>query len=905
MKKTITLITFIGLTITPAFALAGSPVIDPTVTGTTAATTATSSITTAQQILKTLKDYGLDTIAYTLAQKLGQKMATMAINKATGGASSDKDPNYIKDFSGVMSKIEQQQLDLFTTSLTMSGNPFAKDIAKNMLTITPGDAIPKFTLGDTLQNPGDWKAAASDISVAGDHGWDYYAQLAMPQNTPIGSSMLAQDALAKQIANKKTTETLKLTSSGFLPNAKCTKTVADFKNIANSANAANNQLYNTPEQAQAALQQQTQQQNGQINGAVQDTAGCIDEIIKNPVATTQTLTNEAGKFGMDMTKNIQGWGQIVAGLFVSLFNGFVDKGLGALKADYGQVKPSNTGGPEQLTQTSANGTQTINFANAPYNIVDMRNDFEAALVGTQKNIDTLKKLQTSLMLVPSRLATLDMCLPGPDIIGLDKRLNAYYDQQTGWIQKSSMMGDDKKRNTYQEFILAMLDRDYGIAKSEMSQAMNDDTQNIPGSGNMRAMINSFAKKKNQFQSASNDLITASTALSSLRSINTSLKGTVTNLKQTEPGFTNLPGLVFTSEEWAGLDQATKDSIYQWLKTHGTPPTTTITGDAIRDYVIKSSWDLWETPTGFLPNHKWTDEDAGGASATADNFLIEKNKVRAAFSSTKESVPTDWEISKNEQQLAANEGDITKTDQMIHDCDQMRHLIWGDSNGVAAPYAGKTSAAMIADMVQNKDTYFQSSEIKDSLTLPNILNTSRSWEEDQCRPDSTINYQAPDSSGHHFGAHTPGPGGVDYVCVGNFGHTIDSVEAESSAYDANKWIDDGSNIYQANQHIQWPSELWLGSRILKFIPPPNPDPYGKGWTTQLISGWTTEGNGWGERPDKGGARLLFCKLNSLQADYGKRSGADIDHESKGLFCSSKWADVSNAEAVGSFLIDSLY
>lgn len=467
--KKLSYVIILGIIIQPAFAFATSPTIDGAVTGTTAATTATSSTTTANVILKTLKDYGLDQVAYALAQKLGQKMATMAINKTTGGASNDKDPNFVQDFGTVLSKIDEQQKDLFTTTLLTSNNPFAKDIAKNMLAATGGDILPQFTLGSVLTNGEDWTSVKNDFSATGDRGLLFFSQLALPQNTPFGANIIAQNSLAQQIQNKKATESLKLTSSGFLPNAKCKTSISSYKNSVQGI--INNQQNNGAssaeiEQAQALLDQYREEQtqaaatyppespevtaadkkfydaqaslnalmaadqnsinSNNINtgttvgGLTQDTAGCIEEMIKNPIATTQTLTNEAGKFGMDMTKNIQGWGQIVAGLFVSLFNGFVDKGLSSLKADYGQVKATNVGGPEQLYEKGPNGSlQPIsNFAKAPVNVVDLRSDFEKAMDATQRNIDAITAMRTELIKVPVRLAYLDICLQDQTLLDL-------------------------------------------------------------------------------------------------------------------------------------------------------------------------------------------------------------------------------------------------------------------------------------------------------------------------------------------------------------------------------------------------------------------------------------------------------------------------------------------------------
>ena len=942
--KKISYLLILGFIIQPTFALATSPTIDGAVTGTTAATTATSSTTTANVILKTLKDYGLDQVAYALAQKLGQKMATMTINKTTGGASNDKDPNFVQDFGTVLSKIDQQQKDLFTTTLLTSKNPFAKDIAKNILLTKSGDVLPEFTLSKVLTNGEDWTTAKNDFSVTGDKGLLFYSQLALPENTPVGSSMLAQNSLAHQIQNKTTSETLKLTSSGFLPNTKCNTSISSYKKsvqgIINNQNS-NGSHEAEIEQAQALLDEYRDEQTqaiaqyhdgspeanaadakfysaqqtlnnlmaadqnaivtndlgtaGNVGALTEDTAGCIEEMIKNPIATTTTLTNEAGKFGMDMTKNIQGWGQIVAGLFVSLFNGFVNKGLSSLKADYGQVKSSNVGGPEQLYEKGPNGTlQPItNFAKAPVNIVDLRSDFEKASEATQKNIDAITAMRTELIKVPVRLAYLDICLPGPDSIGLDKRMDDYYSQQTGWIQKKSASGSDDKRNTYQEAVLNLLDRDFTVAKAETQQDTIDDSRNIPGAGAMHTAINRFNTRRPLWTSSVDSLAKASDALSQLRKINTDLKLSLQHLRSAEPTkLTSVPNvaLPFTKVEWGSLAQTDKDLLYTWATAHAAPATPFTADDTKGAYVIQTVWSLWENPQNFLSGGKWSDEDAAGNSVNSTNFLAEKNAIRSEYSAITDTIPTDWEISKNEQLVETIKSENVQTDQMIHDCDKMRELIVGDPTGhpAIAPKFTGDKQAFLADLSQNKDTYFLSDEVKNSITLPNIFNSTRTYEDDGCRPIAQDNYQASSSSGRVYGDHTNG-----YSCYGKFGHLygIETSEGCLDGCDFDTWLDAGSNIYISQPHISSPTELYTKSRTLKFVP--DPDPYGTGWTLSTIDDGTSTDDG-------GNQRGTFCRISSVLRAYGENSGYILDRNSKDFFCSSKWTDLSLSEAIASFI-----
>jgi hypothetical protein len=200
------------------------------------------------------------------------------------------------------------------------------------------------------------------------------------------------------------------------------------------------------------------------------------------------------------------------------------------------------------------------------------------------------------------------------------------------------------------------------------------------------------------------------------------------------------------------------------------------------------------------------------------------------------------------------------------------------------------------MIANKDTYFKSEEIKNSLTLPSIFNRNATLEEDDCRPDSTINYQAQYPAGENFAAHFDvGNPPVKYTCVGSFGHVY-GIPNEGSIIDFSLWIDESNNSYQASTHITWPTELYWMSKINQFIPPPVPDPYGTGWKMQPLNSNNDTGDG-------GKNRALFCRFNAFQRIYAERSGG-IGRPQKNIYCSSKWADVTMSEALGLFLITSL-
>ncbi len=65
-------------------------------------------------VMGTVKEYGLDTLAYTLSKLAGAKIANKVFNKANGGASGDSaQPSYIKNFNSYFSDLSNLQVDRY------------------------------------------------------------------------------------------------------------------------------------------------------------------------------------------------------------------------------------------------------------------------------------------------------------------------------------------------------------------------------------------------------------------------------------------------------------------------------------------------------------------------------------------------------------------------------------------------------------------------------------------------------------------------------------------------------------------------------------------------------------------------------------------------------------------------
>ena len=170
------------------------------------------------QVKELLKTFGLDQLAYNLAQKASQKLVAKVLNKVNGGATQSAPQNFVVNFGKYFDDISGKEVSKYTSELYGSKNPFAVQLSIGITNSTSGytsNGLESFTLGKVID--GNWQGATQDISTAGNKGWNFYSQLAFPQNTPIGAGFIAQQQLADRQAYAAGVAKLELTSPGFKP----------------------------------------------------------------------------------------------------------------------------------------------------------------------------------------------------------------------------------------------------------------------------------------------------------------------------------------------------------------------------------------------------------------------------------------------------------------------------------------------------------------------------------------------------------------------------------------------------------------------------------------------------------------------------------------------------------------
>ena len=518
-----------------------------------------------------LKAFGLDQLAYNLAQALSQKLVSKALNAINGGASSDNNPNFVTNFGQYFQNITNQQTSKFLGALTNdTANPFAQGTGVAITNSVAAGAgqIDNFTLNKIPGLDGDnWKAASTNISAAGSNGWDFYSALAEPQNTPIGTAMLAQDQLANNVDTAQNTAKTQLGSSGFLPSTKSNDSSSTSSSSSDSASSSDSEY-------------------------ADDTS---DAEITNPTQTNEDVTSQAVSEPYARLRNVTSLGQLVFNSIQQIAQGLITKGISSLQSDlskpqqhYGspldQASASGT-----ITTTTANGvtTTTTNpntsgWASGPQIIIDLRNQLVPAIQSTKADISTIQDRITVLKqaaignilktnqganvtlatctpgtagCISKPIMSLETCVPGPDT-GWDARLKSYIADQTSPTQAAGTNNGDANSVAVQ-----IINQQTKLAIQEETQSVNNPLLNIPGAARMSQALQAYYQNGQNISKTFDILILREQALSALKAVESQI------LSSTGPTSSNpnAQPLILFDDQWQAMATSDQQSEYNSLK----------------------------------------------------------------------------------------------------------------------------------------------------------------------------------------------------------------------------------------------------------------------------------------------------------------------------------------------------
>lgn len=768
----------------------------------------TPQITNAQfvDVMNTVKEYGLDTLAYMLASTAGTKLSSKIFNKANGGASGDdSQQSFITDFNSYFADLDRSKVQKYITDLEVSQNPFAQNIARGMIfaySTAGGPGVPDDIGGfnlDTMLGP-NYQRFYDDASVG---GYDGFLAMTIPGNTAIGAQMIAEEKLGRAIENAREAERLKLTSPGILPqqqacsmdfksyanqvkelkaqrndwrdvnnqttddgqNTKTTqmfrdelkkinddlsdeqathkrltddhrKMVQDLPNIPegsrNAHQAAMNALKERIDESWAKIQQLNKAKNettefqGEVLGLrntlatstqalVEDFGRCLVEAIQNPMGLVSSGLQGATDLAMDKIKDSDEIGELVAGIFVSMANSFLQNGLASLRADYRQAPPT-VGGPEQLQSVSGG---TVNWTQTPVTVVDLRNDLSLAIDYTQqelaliqeyiaiiggKNIDYGNSEEVTSSF-PKTVSNLSACIPGPDFDFVDK-IDKYTQAQTRSLEAKLASGSGtKKRQRNREEAKDVVDTAIPLAKAELEVWVSDPERNIPGAFTLQSQTNKLIDVQKVYGQKRSDLIKRQSAVNVLRKIQNDIKTSLRYVAQSNSGVisTNvIDKIVFTETSWKAAPAADKELLLTW--TEGAKKMTRPQYEADQfAFVMNHVWDVWENPEMYLPANVpvqgqnsveltndqllWQYGEANVSDvqqrrsqilgtapvSNATLFMELKNQIRTEYNAVSERVSIKRNVDQAELDINEIKAIMLDLYDSLYDCNKLRSI----------------------------------------------------------------------------------------------------------------------------------------------------------------------------------------------------------------------------------------
>lgn len=680
IKHLITTFTLVILLITsvtkPAYAI--GPVFDLTNLPFNIGSFLEETMSQVNSFEQTLKDLGLDKIAFIVAQTASQKLTSSITNSLNGGASGDEPEQFIKDFGKHFENIAFQESQKYVDGLLsdQSKNPFSSQIGSSLVSSLGSgttSALDKFSLGTTLGvDTNDLSSGAlqqkltafsNDATVGGYSG---LFALGFPENTPIGSRIIAEEELANKIEIAKENTKTELTSSGYTGKKTCTES---SNSIINSFGGEQALGENPPS----------------------------DCVIESPSGLNQESGNIALGESFNRLQNVDELGELVSSSLTQISSTLISKGLSKLgTSDLASQRNTTYGGARDVQQYFSDGNQGNGAARPfPSVVIDFGKELNPALVTTEEELAVLEETLVLFRKSPQIAHDLDTCTPGPDS-GWADRLDKYYTKKIDGIIKKVSEDEDA---TDEQAAMDYLEPRFNRSIEEMREFTTNPWVNIPGAGEAQTKLQSYSQKAKQFQKIFNQAVSKRSELNSLKSI-------AANAKTVDQS------LVLTYSDWDALGTATKIALYQESLVpfpEGDPVRfiqgqTTITSEQderIKLKVIEYQWNLWEERAGTInPEMK-------------KDLFLKFNEMRGSMSS-------DASLARAQAFLGEIDQDQEEMKKLLGECFLTRNLLTGHNFApVSIQYQPGTEIEIYDGSSLLKSTnIFRAGQIADQLSQGN-------------------------------------------------------------------------------------------------------------------------------------------------------------------------------------------
>ncbi len=582
----------------------------------------------------TLKEFGLDVVIYKLASQASQKLIAKVLNHTNGGENigDGVEELFVKNFTQHFQNIDDQEFGKFTEQLgSDTSNPFSKLIATSLVKdrADPKSLLSGFSL-DKIEGV-DWQAASTDLSSAGENGLEFFNQLAKPENTPLGSSLIAQSELSAKIAKKVDVAKTELTSSGFKPDkGKCTS---------------------SPDIGSGYTYKDNGNGSSVIDTSVPKKEACTDASAKSPSSTNEEQSKQATNEAFERLRNSDELGKILMNTITQLAQGLIKKGLSSLSSD-GGASSKVYGGPQDLSK--ALNQPGASWLSAPQQVVDLKADLEPSMqklsleIGyVGQMIELVKapivgKVPVNGVPEPSIVLALEACIPGPDT-NYEQRAQEYGSAQLEDTQMRA--GADTDKGTKNTNALQLITRLSSQAIQEEKIALSNPFLNIPAANEMKGALREFYKLTTSFTGMVDTIIIKRQTLNSLQSIQAQVRSYG-------------PGLVLFNSDWNALTAAGKQQLYTTLtpKIHAAFPEyinpaqpdnvntlspivdnpLTIGTDEgspenkdleMKKRIFDEQWDEWETTAPEIKKNEIYRQFVGLGRDISDSATVENSRLK--------------------------------------------------------------------------------------------------------------------------------------------------------------------------------------------------------------------------------------------------------------------------------------
>lgn len=446
---------------------------------------------------------------------------------------------------------------------------------------------------------------------------------------------------------------------------------------------------------------------------VEDFGRCLVETIQNPLGLVSSGLESATNIAMDNIKNLDEIGEIAAGIFISMANSFLQNGLASLRADYRQSPPA-VGGPEQLQSVSGG---TVNWTQAPVNVVDLRSDFSLALEYTEQE---LKLIQEYISIIggkplvevqeggvtqnksfPKLVSELSACVPGPDFDFVDK-IDKYVQTQTRNLEAklASGRGNENKQENREE-AKDIIETAVPLAKAEVEVWMSDPERNIPGAFTFQSQTNKLIDVQKVYGKKRTDLIKKQTALNVLKKLRNDIRQSFALIPAGIIPQSIQSKIVFSPSEWKLLPQADKTEILNWVRSSNPATLIPESEQEQYQYAMNHVWNIWENPEGYFrlaqigtiegtsltASDYWNfgqpsvaelqqrrEQILGTAPISrSELFLEKKNQIRTEYNAVVERVSIKRDVDQSELDVNELRSITLDIQDNLHDCELLRTI----------------------------------------------------------------------------------------------------------------------------------------------------------------------------------------------------------------------------------------